>query len=134
MSDIDKMSFLDKLNYLMDKNDVSRQALANGTNIPRSTIDNWFNREQDDLKRSHLVALSEFFKVSLDYLCYDNCIDETYYKSNNPFENIIKTGETFAFHLTDGIEVGDLTKEQVEEVISIISYIRSRDSKKQEEQ
>ena len=133
MSDIDKMSFLDKLNYLMDKNKVSRQTLANGTNIPRSTIDNWFNREQDDLKRSHLVALSKFFNVSLDYLCYDNCINETASNCINPFENIIQTGETFAFHLSEGVDVKDLTKEQVEEIISIINYIRSRDKNKKED-
>ena len=73
MSEQAKMSFLEKLDYLIKRDGITRHDVANGTGIPASTIHNWYWRNENNPKREHLVLIAKFFNVSLHYLCVDEC-------------------------------------------------------------
>lgn len=61
------MDFLDKLNYLMELNNLNKSTLSKSCDIPYTTIDNWYKRGYDGLKLTTLKKLSAFFDVSLDF-------------------------------------------------------------------
>lgn len=126
MSEQAKMSFLEKLEYLMKRDNVSRSDLSNATGISRSTIDNWFSRDNMEPKKDLILAIAEFFHVSLYYLIKDECLEDPAPSKNNPFAQYLSDGEVLAFHLDDGITASDLTKEEIDEVINFIKYIRSK--------
>ena len=129
MSEQAKMSFLEKLDYLMKRDGLIRQDVSNGTGIPRSTIDNWFSRKEQNPKREQLVALSKFFNVSLHYLCVDECVS-TYPSQTNPFANVLRDGETLAFHFEGKeLKVSDMTEEEIEEIIKFIQFVHERKKK-----
>jgi hypothetical protein len=47
---------------------------------------------------------------------------------NNPFAKYLSDGEVLAFHLDDNCNVSDLTKEEIEEVINFIQFVKSKRS------
>ncbi len=49
------------------KNGISQQSLANGTGISLRAIQN-YEQAQREPKATQLIALADFFDVSLDYL------------------------------------------------------------------
>lgn len=61
------MDFLEKLNYLMDKNHLNKSTLSKACNIPYTTIDGWYKKGYEGLKLTTLRKLAEFFGTSLDY-------------------------------------------------------------------
>lgn len=125
MENIQTKTFIEKLTELMDKNEVSRKKLAEGTGIPRSTIDNWFNRNENDPKKEVLIAIAKFFKVSLYYLCDDTCLEDPTVNKKNPFAKYLSDGELLAFHLDGNIDASDLTENEIQEVIKFIKYVKS---------
>lgn len=65
------MDFLDKLSSLMEERNVTKSELAKGSGIPYTTIDSFYKKGFENTKLSTLCKLSEYFGVSLDYLCRD---------------------------------------------------------------
>jgi len=129
MSEQAKMSFLEKLDYLMKRDNVTRQDVANGTGISRSTIDVWYHRKEHNPKKEQLVALSKFFNVSLHYLCVDECVT-TYPSQANPFANVLRDGETLAFHFEGKeLKVSDMTEEEIDEIIKFIQFVHEKKKK-----
>ena len=61
------MDFLEKLNYLMEKNHLNKSTLSKACNIPYTTIDGWYKKGYEGLKLTTLRKLAEFFGTSLDY-------------------------------------------------------------------
>lgn len=61
------MDFLEKLNFLMNKNGLNKNSLSKSCNIPYTTIDGWYKKGYEGLKLSTLRKLAEFFGTSLDY-------------------------------------------------------------------
>lgn len=76
------MDFIEKINYLMDKNKLNKSTLSKACNIPYTTIDGWYKRGYEGLKLPTLKKLSDYFNVSLDYWADDE-IDELIPKKNN---------------------------------------------------
>lgn len=76
------MDFLKKLDFLMDKYDLNKSTLSQKSEIPYTTIDNWYKRGYDGLKLSTLRKLSLFFNTTLDYWVDDDIIDPNYGKTN----------------------------------------------------
>lgn len=65
------MNFIDKLNYLMNKNGLNKSTLSKACGIPYTTIDGWYKKGFDDLRLSTLKKLASFFNTSLDFWAYD---------------------------------------------------------------
>ncbi len=61
------MDFLEKLNYLMEKNHLNKSTLSKACNIPYTTIDGWYKKGYEGLKLTTLRKLAEYFGTSLDY-------------------------------------------------------------------
>ena len=66
------MDFLEKLNYLMKKNNLNKSTLSKACNIPYTTIDGWYKKGYEGLKLTTLRKLADFFGTSLDYWAMDD--------------------------------------------------------------
>lgn len=66
------MDFLEKLDYLMDKNNLNKSTLSKACHIPYTTIDGWYKKGYEGLKLTTLKKLSLFFGTPLDYWAYDS--------------------------------------------------------------
>lgn len=64
------MDFLEKLNYLMEKNHLNKSTLSKACNIPYTTIDGWYKKGYEGLKLTTLRKLAEYFGTSLDYWAF----------------------------------------------------------------
>ena len=76
------MDFLEKLNYLMEKNHVNKSTLSKACNIPYTTIDGWYKKGYEGLKLTTLRKLAEYFGTSLDYWASEEIFEE----GNNPLD------------------------------------------------
>lgn len=65
------MNLLDKLNFLMKKYGLNKSTLSKQSDIPYTTIDSLYKKGYSNAKLSTLIALSDFFNVTLDYLVKD---------------------------------------------------------------
>ncbi len=68
------MDFLEKLNYLMEKNHLNKSTLSKACNIPYTTIDGWYKKGYEGLKLTTLRKLAEFFGTSLDYWASEDLV------------------------------------------------------------
>lgn len=75
------MTFLEKLDYLMEQDGLNKSSLARESGIPYTTIDGWYKKGYESAKISSLKKLSSFFDVSLDYLVMDEITDPQYGKT-----------------------------------------------------
>ena len=66
------MDFLEKLNYLMEKNHLNKSTLSKACNIPYTTIDGWYKKGYEGLKLTTLRKLADYFGTSLDYWASEN--------------------------------------------------------------
>lgn len=119
------MTFLEKLDYQMNKHKKSRADVAEGTGIPRSTIDNWFSREENNPKREALVLLAKYFNVSLSYLCVDEKIKDNINDESIPNE----PNNILIFKLDEDMNASDFTKREREEILNFIKFIDSKRKK-----
>ena len=62
----DTMDFLEKLDYLMEKNHLNKSTLSKACNIPYTTIDGWYKKGYKGLKLTTLRKLAAYFGTSLD--------------------------------------------------------------------
>lgn len=72
------MNFLDKLDYLMKKNGLNKRTLSIKSEIPYTTIDAFYKRGYENAKLSTMKKLSSYFNVSMDYLVFDEILDENF--------------------------------------------------------
>lgn len=61
------MNFLEKLNYLMNKNNLNKSTLSKACGIPYTTIDGWYKKGYEGLKLTTLNKLSDYFGTTLDF-------------------------------------------------------------------
>lgn len=61
------MDFLDKLNYLMNENNLNKSTLSKACEIPYTTIDGWYKKGYEGLKLTTLRKLANYFGTSLDF-------------------------------------------------------------------
>lgn len=77
------MTFLEKLDFLMDKCGLNKRTLSLKSNIPYTTIDGWYKKGYEGLKLTTLRKLVDFFDTTLDYWIKDEITDPNYGKTNN---------------------------------------------------
>ncbi len=76
------MNFLEKLDFLMDKYGLNKRTLSLKSDIPYTTIDNWYKRGYEGLKLTTLRKLNDYFNTKLDYWILDEITDPNYGKSS----------------------------------------------------
>ena len=77
------MAFLDNLNNLLKSHNMTRSDLGRALDIPISTINSWYNRSSDGVALKTLVAIADYFNVSLDYLVNGEENNKEYSKKRN---------------------------------------------------
>lgn len=103
------MDFLEKLNYLMERNSLNKNTLSKACDIPYTTIDGWYKKGYEGLKLTTLRKLSKFFNTSLDF-----------WASDQPFESVIVDDEVK--QLTNQyILLSDQDRELVKNLINSLS-------------
>lgn len=70
------MDFLEKLNYLMERENLNKNTLSKACNIPYTTIDGWYKKGYEGLKLTTLRKLANFFGTSLDFWASDQPFNE----------------------------------------------------------
>ena len=68
MSKNDNKIFNERLRSLMNKNNIGIIKLAAETNISKTTLNNWLNKQINVRKTKHLITLSKYFRCAVDYL------------------------------------------------------------------
>ena len=69
------MNFLEKLDFLMSKNDINKNVLSRESGIPYTTIDGFYKKGYQNVKLSTIKKLAEYFDTTLDYLMKDEITD-----------------------------------------------------------
>ena len=72
------MNFLDKLDFLMDRDNLNKSTLSHKSGIPYTTIDAFYKKGYANVKLSTLEKLCACFNTSLDYLVNDQITDPNY--------------------------------------------------------
>ena len=71
------MTFLEKLDALKARTGDNNASLSRNSGIKYTTIDGLYKKGYSNMKLSTLIALSEYFHVSMDYLAKDYIDDES---------------------------------------------------------
>lgn len=66
------MTFLEKLDYLMEKNHLNKRKVSQGSGIPYSTIDAFYKQGYNNIKLSTFRKLCDYFGVSMDSMARDD--------------------------------------------------------------
>lgn len=77
------MNFLEKLDFLMKKNDINKNVLSKESGIPYTTIDGFYKKGYENVKLSTIKKLAQYFDTTLDYLMKDEISDVNYGKLSN---------------------------------------------------
>lgn len=75
------MNFLEKLDYLMDKEKINKNILSKKSGIPYTTLDGFYKKGYQNTKLSTVQKIANYFNVSLDYLIFDEITDLDYGKA-----------------------------------------------------
>jgi len=111
------MDFIEKIELLMKERNINRAELSRGSDVPYTTIVNFYEKGVDNIKLSTLKKLSDYFNCSLDYLVDDSVSEPT------PVYEI----ETIAAHH----EGKDWTEEELEEIERFKEFVKMRRSNQQ---
>lgn len=76
------MDFLEKLDFLMERFDLTRTTLSQKSGIPYTTIDAWYKKGYEGLKLTTLRKLAQYFNTTLDYWFLTEVTDPNYGKSS----------------------------------------------------
>ncbi len=66
------MNFLEKLNYMLEKENLNRNSLSKQSGIPYTTIDGWYKKGYDEMRLSTLKKLANFFNTDLEFWVENN--------------------------------------------------------------
>lgn len=65
------MEFIKKLDFLMDERHVKKHKFADDTDIPYTTVCGWYKKGTEQIKRSYLLKIANYFGVTLDFVMDD---------------------------------------------------------------
>lgn len=105
------MTFINKLDSLMNERGINKSILSKESGIPYTTIDGFYKKGTDNVKLSTLKKLAAYFNCTLDFLVDDDSNDEP---------------QTIAAHL-DG---KDFTEEQWNRIESFAKFIQQENNTK----
>lgn len=71
------MSFLTKLDKLMQDKNINKNQLSKESGVPYTTIDGFYKKGTDNIKLSTLKKLASYFGCSLDYLADDDVSEDS---------------------------------------------------------
>lgn len=108
------MDFLEKLNYLMEKNHLNKSTLSKACNIPYTTIDGWYKKGYEGLKLTTLRKLAEYFGTSLDYWASEN---------TDAAAQITKDKSLSEIHQKALAQLEKMNDEQVKAVLAFINSL-----------
>ena len=77
-----EVDFLEKLDFLMERYGLNKRSLSRKSEIPYTTIDNWYKRGDENLTLPTLRKLALYFNTTLDYWFLDEITDPNYGKSS----------------------------------------------------
>lgn len=66
------MDFLDKLNFLLQRENLNKNSFSKQSGIPYTTIDGWYKKGYESMQLSTLKKLSKFFNTTLDFWAQDD--------------------------------------------------------------
>lgn len=99
------MNFLENLEQLMYENNIKNiNVLSKESNIPYTTLKNFYSRGTDNVGLSTLKKIAEFFNVTLDYLVYgENLIkcDEKEFELLKTFRDLSPQGQEYILQTLD---------------------------------
>ena len=87
------MTFLEKLDFLMGKKRLNKHKLSKLSNIPYTTITNFYKQSYDNIKLSTFRKLCDYFGVTMDSMARDEVLEIEYYNPNNKNLHISKDEE-----------------------------------------
>lgn len=70
------MSFITKLDKLMQERNINKSQLSKESGIPYTTIDGFYKKGTDNIKLSTLKKLAAYFNCSLGYLADDDISED----------------------------------------------------------
>lgn len=101
------MSFIEKLDALIEERGINKSILSKESGIPYTTIAGFYTKGTDNVKLSTLKKLSSYFGCSIDYLADDS-------NSNSP--------STLAAHF-DGDEY---TEDELTEIKQFAEFVKAK--------
>ena len=114
------MNFLDKLEHLMERNEIKNlHELSIKSKIPYSTLRGFYTKGTDNIKLPTLKSLARYFNCSIDYLADDDINEIKPYGENsidNDIDNLQKTLKEY--NLLNENE--ELTTENFNNIMEII--------------
>lgn len=127
---MENMNFAEKIRLIRSKNRLSQEELADKLGVSRQTVSKWESGiSYPEIEK--LIAVSDMFDVSIDYLLKDNYIDD-----NIPAANLERTvlqflgsaqdmedvSEQLIDIMKDGI-IDDKEKIQMEQIIRTLDTV-----------
>lgn len=72
------MTFLEKLDLLIEENELSKRQFAIVSGIPYTTIVSFYKNGYSNIKLSTIISIADFFGVSIDYLVREDAEEIEY--------------------------------------------------------
>ena len=79
------MLLIAKLDVLMKEKGINKSELSRNSEIPYTTIINFYEKGTDNVKLSTLKKLANYFNCSLDFIADDNVTDRSYGLDTKPY-------------------------------------------------
>lgn len=74
-----RLTFLEKLDYLLYANKINKHKLSELSDIPYTTILNFYKQSYDNIKLSTFKKLCDYFGVTMDSMARDEVTKIEYY-------------------------------------------------------
>lgn len=88
------MTFLDKLDDLIKRNNLNKKRLSEKSGIPYSTIDSFYKQSYNNIKLSTFKKICDYFGVTMDSMAHDE-LEIEYFNPNKKDLHITKEEEIF---------------------------------------
>ncbi len=123
------MNFLDNLEQLMLDNNIKNiSVLSKKSNIPYTTLKNFYSRGTENVGLSTLKKIADFFNVTLDYLVYGEYLlkcSKTEFDVIKSFRSLNSNGQKYILQTIDMVKdsyliessTSNQTKEDKESIV-----------------
>ena len=95
------MDFLEKLDFMMGRYGLNKRSLSIKSDIPYTTIDNWYKRGYEGIKLETLRKLSNYFNTFIDFWVLEDVADPNYGKANSFSMELEETQHIIKYRLLD---------------------------------